>query len=112
MHSRIERLAPNLCEFITLKEVQIGGPLENSYHGAGAALIATKGDVIVDLLYSQGLKRDSEIAQLWAINGDSVWFGTCSCGAFCNPLELTNPTNKAETRRAMRAHALANNFRL
>ena len=89
MESRII-IKNGLLPHIRLDECFVGGDLEDSYQGAGQALIATCGDVICDLQYVSGAEADLRFYRAAVASGCDVWIGQCSCVQFCEPIKLTD----------------------
>ena len=107
---RIQRYTPETCEFIRLDECALDGICAHDYKGAGQAIIAVKGDVIIRLEYGGADGYTTAQAERWAQQGYDVWFGTCSCITLCNPIKLDNPLDQKSTRKQIKAHAEKHNF--
>jgi hypothetical protein len=96
MKRRIQQHAPNLPEYIQLKESLDKELVFENYMGAGLALIVTTGDTILDLVYFDNMKNALELHSLAICSGADIWIGFLSCYSLCDPVELPEYTLDAE----------------
>ncbi len=91
MLSRLQQHAPDLPFYFQMHECQDKShKLWDAYHGAGAAIILTHGDDIIDLVYVESDYQAIKQVFYWYMQNEDkesrVWFGMCSCTSFCDPL--------------------------
>ena len=96
MQRRIQQHAPNLPEYIQLKESLDKELVFENYIGAGLALIVTTGDTILDLVYFDNMKNALELHSHAICSGADIWIGFLSCYSLCDPVELPEYTLDAE----------------
>tara|TARA_R110000803_G_C11890341_1_gene310845 strand:- start:104 stop:445 length:342 start_codon:yes stop_codon:yes gene_type:complete len=95
MKNRIQQHAPNLPQYIKFDELLDEELVFDEYNGAGNALLVTTGDKILDLVYFDNMHDALDLHNHAICSGAEVWFGSCSCYSFCNPVELPECTLEA-----------------
>lgn len=91
MENRITQHRADLPLFIKMDELQTEGhAVREAYFGAGAAIILTRVEDILDLAYVEDDYTAIHQVWLWYREHEAaayqVWFGMCSCGDLCEPL--------------------------